>query len=395
MIRHVINSCRDFRRYVQLPRAAREERQLDRQGLPQEDPGIELAIELGISWLGHAQDHSLSHDGGVARHYSLESGWHSSYPETTGYIVPTMLAHAEYCGDDAVRLRAKRMLDWLVSIQFPCGGFRHGSMGPTSVVPVAFNTGQILLGLAAGVREFGEIYREPMRHAADWLVETQDSDGCWSKSSPNTDVPGAKTYYTHVAWGLFEAARLEPDKPYALSALSNVSWALKHQHNNGWFDKCCLTDTNRPLTHTIGYALRGIVEGYRFTKDPDLLKACRRTADGLLKALSKDGFLPGRLYSDWQSAVSWACLTGSVQIAHCWLMLYQDTGEVRYREAAYSVNQYVRRTMKVEGPAETRGAIKGSFPIQGWYGKYEYLNWSTKFFVDLNMLEKAVRKAET
>ena len=72
-------------------------------------------------------------------------------------------------------------------------------------------------------------------------------------------------------------------------------------------------------------------------------------------------------------------------------MLYLDTGDHRYREAAYATNRYVRRTMKVNGAAETRGAIKGSFPVNGQYGSYEYLNWATKFFVDSNMLERIVR----
>jgi hypothetical protein len=51
--------------------------------------------------------------------------------------------------------------------------------------------------------------------------------------------------------------------------------------------------------------------------------------------------------------------------------------------------------MKVDGPLDTRGAIKGSFPVSGEYGQYEYLNWACKFFIDSNMLEKAIREKET
>jgi uncharacterized protein YyaL (SSP411 family) len=145
------------------------------------------------------------------------------------------------------------------------------------------------------------------------------------------------------------------------------------------------------LTHTLGYALRGIVEAYRFSHDSAILKAAQKAADGLLTAIQVDGFLPGRLRPDWRGAVRWACLTGSAQIACCWLMLYQDTGEAAYRDAAFAANSYVRRTMKVDGPPETRGAIKGSFPVHGQYGTYQYLNWACKFFVDANMLERTVR----
>jgi hypothetical protein len=344
-----------------------------------------------MAWLGRAQDGSASADGGVARHYSLATGWGPSYPETTGYIIPTMLAYAHLVGDETWRQRAKRMLDWLVSIQFTDGGFQGSTIGATQVVPVAFNTGQILLGLASGVGEFGDEYYAPMCRAADWLLQVQDADGCWRAAPSRTVAPGEKTYDTHIAWGLLEAARLAPHKPYAEAALANVRWALRWQRDNGWFAKCCLTDPRRPLTHTLGYALRGVIEAYRFSADETFLWAARRTANGLLTAIQDDGFLPGRLRPDWRGAVKWACLTGSVQIAHCWLMLYQWTGDASYRDAAYAANGYVRRTMKSSGPPEIRGAIKGSFPVYGQYGAYQYLNWACKFFIDSNLLERTVR----
>jgi hypothetical protein len=389
-IRGVLQPIRALGSYLRLPAAAKAERRKDSLGLPTYDPAVERAIDEGVAWLGRAQDHSTSADGGVPRHYSLVTGWSTSYPETTGYIIPTMLSYARWRGDDTARQRAQRMLDFLVANQFPNGGFQGGSIGTKRVIPVTFNTGQILLGLASGVREFG-VYREAMRRAADWLVKTQDADGCWRKHPTSFAAPGEKTYDTHVAWGLLEAARLEPDSPYADAALANMRWAMRYQRENGWFEKCCLTDPSQPLTHTLGYALRGILEAYRFTGDDTFLKAAQKTADGLLTAIRSDGFLPGRLYSDWRGAVSWACLTGSVQIALCWLLLYQDIGEVAYRDAAFAANSYVRRTMKVDGSPEMRGGIKGSFPVYGQYGTYQYLSWACKFLVDANMLERVVR----
>ena len=394
MISSLIEQVDVLHSYLRLSAAARAERRHDRLGLPTEDPGIEPAIEEAIMWLARAQDNSASKDGGVARHYSLIYGWGTSYPETTGYIVPTLLEYARLRGDGVLRHRAKRMLDWLVSIQFPEGGFQAGLIDSEPVVPSTFNTGQILLGLASGVREFGEEYHNAMCRAADWLVETQDSDGCWRKHPSPFAAPGEKVYDTHVAWGLLEVARIEAEKPYAQAALANVKWALRSQRDNGWLEKSCVSDPSKPLTHTLGYALRGILEAYRFTKDETLLVASSKTADGLLTAIRDDGFLPGRLDANWRGTVPWACLTGTVQIAHCWLMLYQDTGKAQYRDAAFAANRYVRRTIKVEGPPETRGGVKGSFPIFGGYGTYEYLNWAVKFLVDSVLLERRIREEE-
>jgi hypothetical protein len=385
-----LRSIRLMSGYLRLPVAAKAVRRTDSRGLSAQDLGIERTVDEGIAWLGRAQDCSASADGGVARHYSLVTGWGTSYPETTGYIIPTMLAYARLRGDEAVRRRAQRMLDWLVSIQFPDGSFQGGTIGATPLVPVTFNTGQILLGLASGAQEFGQ-YREAMRRAANWLVRTQDPDGCWRQYPSPFAAPGEKTYDTHAAWGLLEAARVEPDTPYADAALANVRWALRWQRENGWFEKCCLTDPSRPLTHTLGYALRGVIEAYRFSRDESFLHAARKTADGLLTALRPDGFLPGRLRPNWQGAVDWVCLTGSAQIACCWLLLYMCTGDARYRAAAYAANRYVRRTIQADGPPETRGAVKGSFPISGQYCGYQYINWAAKFCIDANMLERTVR----
>jgi hypothetical protein len=303
-----------------------------------------------------------------------------------------MLAWARERQDGGALERGRQMLDWLVSIQLPGGGFQGGMIGQTPVVPVTFNTGQILIGLASGVTEFGDIYRPAMLAAADWLVTTQDADGGWRRHATPFAAAGEKAYETHVSWGIFEAARLEPDRPYGDAAVRNVRWALAKQADNGWVADCCLTDPAQPLTHTIGYVLRGVIEAYRFTKDEHFLHMALKTATGLLGAIREDGSLPGRLDERWNGVVDWVCLTGNVQIAHCWLLLYQITSDARFRDAAFAANQYVRRTINVDGPLGWRGGVKGSFPVSGEYGRFEYLNWACKFFIDSNLLEQSIRQ---
>jgi rhamnogalacturonyl hydrolase YesR len=390
MIGRVLAGARALRAHLSLPPAARAERRLDRRAGPGPDPGRDAVAAAAIGWLVRAQDQSATHDGGVARHFSLVSGWGPSYPETTGYIIPTMLEAADRSGDAALRERARRMLDWLVSIQLEGGAFQAGTVDATPRVPEVFNTGQILLGLTAGVRAFGDAYLPAMRAAADWLVAAQDPDGAWRRHLTPFAAPGEKTYHTHVGWSLVQAARLEPHRQYAEAALQNARWALTQQTANGWFPRCHLGDADHPLTHTVGYALRGIIEVYRFAAERELLAAARRTADGLLTALRPSGFLAGSLDRDWHSTDRWACLTGSAQIAHCWLQLFQDTGDSRYRDAALLASRWVRSTVRVDGPDDTRGGVKGSFPVSGAYEPYEYLNWAAKFVIDQSWLEQEV-----
>ena len=235
-----------------------------------------------------------------------------------------------------------------------------------------------------------------MPGAAEWLVNTQDADGAWRKfRSPFTEATD-KAYETHVSWGLFEAARLEPESGYAEAALRNVNWALGLQTANGWFENCCLSDQHRPLTHTLGYVLRGIIEAYRFTNDERFLAAAIKTAEGLLKASRNDGSLPGRLDRDWNGTVSWSCLTGNLQIAASWFLLFEYTAEKAYLNAALAANKFVRRTVKLDdAEPETLGAIKGSFPISGDYSAYEYPNWATKFFLDSHLMEESMMAGST
>jgi hypothetical protein len=191
------------------------------------------------------------------------------------------------------------MLDWLVSIQLPEGGFQDGMIDQTPVVPVTFNTGQILMGLARGVRELGDRYLESMRKGADWLAATQEPDGSWRRYTSPFASPGAKSYDAHVAWGLLEATRVENRETWIEAAMRSLRWALGRQLDNGWFADSGILRNDDPLTHAIGYTLRGILEGYRFNRASNLLKAWRKAGDGLLAALRPDGFLPGQLDANW------------------------------------------------------------------------------------------------
>ena len=81
-------------------------------------------------------------------------------------------------------------------------------------------------------------------------------------------------------------------------------------------------------------------------------------------------------------------MTGDAQTAIVWLRLYEVTGVDRYREAAQAVNHYLASTQDLASKDEgIRGGVKGSQPIWGEYGSFEYLNWAAKFYADALMLE--------
>ncbi len=369
-----------------LSKAAKLEKAQDSRGLSNQDLGIKAVVQAGVEWICRAQDCSKPNDGGVARHFSLIDGWSASYPETTGYIIPTLLEYYDLTGNEKVRERARKMTDWLVSIQFSEGGFPGGKIGDEPIVPVTFNTGQILFGLTYAQKYFSQ-YENSVRIAADWLVNVQDEDGCWRKYESPFAKSGEKVYDTHISWALLEASSILNERQYYDAALKQIRWAISQQHDNGWFDKCCLDDVKNPLTHTIGYTLRGILEAYKFSREKEFLNAAIKCADPIIEVMDDNGRLPGRLNANWYPAVNWVCLTGLVQIAYCWLMLYGFTEEEKYKKAGFRANKYVRKTIEIDKDINTHGAVKGSFPVDGDYGRFQYLNWAVKFMIDSNIFE--------
>ena len=388
LVRKIIEPVRAWRRFRALPREAKDAIKQDSMGNSGTDPGIDAVVRGAIDWLYRAQDNSADADGGCARHFSLVNGWGRSYPETTGYIVPTLLDWHTRSGDDDALNRARKMVDWLLAIQFPEGGFQGGVIGAAPHVPVTFNTGQILLGLAAGATAFDDPnIIDAMNRAAGWLVESQDDDGAWRSFPTPFASAGEKAYETHVSWGLFEAERVTQGQGYLAAGLRNVDWALGKQQPNGWFADCCLSDPHAPLTHTIGYAVRGVLEAWRASSDDKYLDAACRSLQGIATNIEGDGRLVGQFDADWQPAANWTCLTGSSQLADCFLMAGEATADDHFMRSGRLLNAYVRRTICVTGPEQTRGGVKGSFPVSGEYGYLEYLNWAAKFTIDANLRE--------
>src|SRR2546425_6763626 len=122
----------------------------------------ETHMRAAVDWLCRAQDRSASRDGGVSRSYNLiwdpnrgRRGWMSSYPETTGYIIPTMFAcHAAF-RDSELHRRAVTMADWTCRIQMDNGAVQGGTIDDPPV-PATFNTGQVIFGWVHAFRRTGE-----------------------------------------------------------------------------------------------------------------------------------------------------------------------------------------------------------------------------------------------
>ena len=90
------------------------------------------------------------------------------------------------------------------------------------------------------------------------------------------------TYNARTAWALLQLAEATGTQAYRDAAVRNIEFALGEQLPNGWFKNNCLNDPDRPLLHTIGYTLEGVVEVGISLSEATSFLVVRRAADELL-----------------------------------------------------------------------------------------------------------------
>jgi hypothetical protein len=358
----------------------------ERAGYPADTHRVHL--EAAVSWLVAAQD--ATPEDGFARGFSLaynpyfgSAGWQPSYPETTGYIIPTLLEAARFLPQPALRDRAIRAARWECEIQLESGAVQGGVIGQGRT-PAVFNTGQVMLGWLAALEETGDpSFEAALRRAGDYLVEVMQPDGHWRKGNSRFARGETTLYNARVAWALAETGARLHVPAYRDAAARNLRAVAAAQAANGWFPNCCLTDPAHPLLHTLAYTIRGLLEGGRVLEDESVIAAAVRSADALRATVRPNGFMPGRFNPDWSAAVAWSCLTGEAQMANNWMRLFAMTGDRRWVEPVPSVLQFLKRTQNRTSDLDgLRGGLKGSFPLTGGYGRFELLNWATKYLAD-------------
>lgn len=338
-------------------------------------------LRAAVEWLGRSQH--VTDTGGSASAYNLVLGWGGPYPETTGYIVPTLYDYAAATGDETARESAERMAEWLLTTQFEDGSFPAGDSPETETEPSVFNTGQILFGLARAYEETGDgRYREAVRRAADWLVVVQHEAGYWDQFDYHDTV---HSYSSRVGWALVRASEVTGETRYREAASANLHWVARQAREDGWFDHCGFEPGDDPFLHTLAYTIRGLLEGGLGLGDDELVAVATRAADSFLVRQRRDGVLRGQ-YDESMRPRGYYCLTGNAQMAVVWYRLYEETGEAKYREAADETVAFLKTRQRMDGPAVVRGGLRGSDPVWGRYMYLRYPNWATKFLADALLL---------
>lgn len=352
---------------------------------PQELSSSVILAALGAAAdrIAYAQDQGA--DAGIGSHH-LAKGWGGSYPETTGYLVPTLLQAADRLERPDLEQRALRAAEWLLRVQRPDGGWQGGRIGEDRP-SIVFNTGQVVRGmLAAHARSGDARFAEAAQRAGDWILSVQERDGTWRK---HNFLGAARVYDTYVDAPLLALHALTGDERYRAAVVRHLDWVLSRQQVNGWFADAdnTIRHNDRPITHTIAYTIDGLLECGVALGDQRVIDAGRRPADALLRIFREHGRLNGRYDREWAGSEH-PLTTGCAQLAIVWYRLHRITGEPAYAQGAHRLVAWliaVQETAKA-GPVDVRGMLPGSVPFWGRYENFAFPNWATKYFMDALML---------
>ena len=348
-----------------------------------------------IRWICRAQD--VTGSGGVSESWSVKTGWAEPYPETTGYLIPTMLFYAHKMSDFSCIDRAIQMGEFELSIQNKDGSF-PSSYG-TGSIPLVFDTGQVLSGLIALYHETHENkWLNAAVHAADWIISKQEQDGSWVKGS-HKKIP--HTYYTRVAWQLFEMSAFTGNDRYHKAAEWHIRWVLSQREDNDWINHMGFSFGVDPLTHTMAYTYEGLLESSHYV-NPILKSTILATVTNAMQSVMKYSkpagrnrrkieALPAFVDSSWRLYGRFSCLAGNAQLACLWLQLFKLTKNTEFWDAAMNTLEQLKSVQVItKSDHDLHGGLAGAFPVWGGYGSLSLINWSCKFFVDALLLKTSI-----
>jgi hypothetical protein len=337
------------------------------------------AMNAAADWLCRAQDRSG--DGGLGS-YHLVEGWGRTYPETTGYIIPTLFALADELGRPELAARAFKASECLLRLQRADGGWQGGRVGEERA-SVVFNTAQVIRGLlAAHARGDDARVLAASVRAGEWITAAQEADGTWGRSN---FMGVARVYDSYVDAPLLMLWKVTGNEAFKAAALRNLAWVVGRQHDNGWFTDADNTvkHNDRPIIHTVAYTIDGLAECGELLGEDRWIRHAHAAAVPLRECFLRDDLLHGRYDRNWQGTEAFIT-TGGAQLAIAWERLANHGDAQPYRAAAERMRALLVAVQKLTmvGPEGGQGALTGSFPLWGRYEKFAFPNWATKYFAD-------------
>ncbi len=324
-----------------------------------------------------------NHGAGSSAWYHVFKGWAPPYPETTGYIIPTLLAYHEHTGEAELLQAAATCAGWLLEIQNEDGSFPAGLGGKGE--PIVFDTAMILFGLTAIYHKTGNpAFPGAIQRTVSWVLAQLNPDGGWTR---HAFVPGYEpAYYTMVVWAMLYSNQVAKhpglEQEMAKTLHRYAGWINPDSTVQNW----AFRPGEQAFTHTIAYTWQGFLECALVLNDAFLLEKCAVAGRKLMELYKKHGRLAGRYNERWQGDYSFKCLTGQAQLAFFLGRLSGITGEKEFRNTALQLLADLEKHVATLPIPGIKGGVAGSAPVWGPYQRFRYPNWAAKFYLDAALL---------
>lgn len=267
---------------------------------------------------------------------SINSRQRMSYPEVSGYYIPTLIKWGE-------TERAVSYGNWLVSIQQKEGGW----YAPGTKLFYAFDSGQILKGLFE-LSSFDKKFEDSLIRGCEWICGLINDDG--SMNAPDYagwagQVPSAVILYALTP--VMEAGKKYGREEFVSKTRKALKWFI--DNDTTLIEFHC-------LSHFHAYILEALID----FGELDLARKGLAIVESVQK---ENGKIPG--YKN----VSWVCSTGMFQYALC----YYKLGELEKGNKAFD---YV---VKLQNKS---GGWYGGYGIFAKYFPWSEISWAVKYFLD-------------
>jgi len=329
---------------------------------------LNKSLHLNLNWIKKSIDHNNGL--GSSAYRTLWGTWSGVYPETTGYLIPTLLNASQFTKDEIWFDYAKKSVAFLKTIQNEDGSFYKSIENPK---PIVFDTAQILFGFCAYHEKFSG-QKEVIKNAYSWLLSQINDKGLFINYNYVLNYNPA--YYSRIFWPMLCAEKLLqiPTHHKIEKGLENI---LQLQNENGSFNDWSFDKNKDALTHTIVYTLRGLWECADSLPHLKLEEACVKSVDVLL---SLPAVFAGAYNQNLHGDFSFVCSVGNAQMAVLLNKIYTKKKNPKYLEPIVGL---LKPLLKSQSHSIfNSGAIPASIPFYGKYQRFRYTNWTQKFFVD-------------
>ncbi|MCS7037773.1 MAG: hypothetical protein NZM41_13990 [Saprospiraceae bacterium] len=307
-------------------------------------------------------------------------GWSKAYPETTGYLIPTLLAWGDAWANERCYALARRLGRWLVNLQQPTGAWAGGIAGGRR--PSVFNTAMIADGLAAlAARTPDETdAADSARRGLIWLLSAADADGVWRRG---LYVPGfVPTYHAYAVASVLRAADRLSMPEVQMPLRRALAYYADRFRADGTLALAGLEPGPWAFTHTLTYALQGLWEAAVYFQEKNIQQKVVFACQNLQEAARSREYIAGRYREGWKGDYSFTCPVGNAQLSVLFRAIGTHTGDASFSEwADRALAATVEHQCRSANP-NTHGALPGSVPRWGPYLRWRYPNWGAKFLLD-------------